>query len=236
MSRSSNSVSGISTAELATLKQLALGGDIDREITVTCSSLADELDVSAQTVSRRLQQLDEDGLVERTVHDEGQDLRISNIGLSTLRREYEDYRRVFEQPASIDLQGVVTTGMGEGRFFVALSGYKAQFVERLGYDPFEGTLNIDLTADSTRRRYALEHMSAVPIDGWEDDERTYGPAECYPATLVSEEGDPYEPTHIVVPRRTHHDQDQIELLAPDKLRDRLSLEEGDRVTVHVQEH
>jgi riboflavin kinase len=238
MARTSNSHSSISNAELATLKELALKGDVDRELTITCSSLADELDVSPQTVSRRLRQLDQAGLIDRTVHDDGQNLRVSDTGLSALRREYEEYRRVFDRPDSLTLQGVVATGMGEGKLFVSLSGYKSQFVDRLGYEPFEGTLNVELGADSTRRRSALEHTSAIPIDGWEEDERTYGPAACYPASLVPDEGDatPYEPAHVVVPERTHHDEAEIELLAPDELRDCLTLDEGDRVTVHVQEH
>ena len=42
-----------------------------------------------------------------------------------------------------------------------------------------------------------------------------------------------EPTHVIVPERTHHDEDQLELIAPVKLRGELDLADGDEVRVHV---
>jgi len=44
-------------------------------------------------------------------------------------------------------------------------------------------------------------------------DRTYGAASCYGVTLVT--GDErYEEVHAIVPDRTHHDDDQLELIAP----------------------
>jgi riboflavin kinase len=236
MSDTSHEPPGISHAERATLKQIALAGAPDRTVEVTRDGLADTLEVSPQTVSRTLRRLAGAGLVERTDRADGLRVALTESGLIELRREYEDYRRLFEAPESIALRGVVATGMGEGRYFVALPGYKRQFVDRLGYEPFEGTLNVDLTPESVRRRCAIEHMASIPIDGWEDDERTYGPAECYPVTVETADERTYDTAHVVVPERTHHDADQLELLAPDRLRDRLSLDAGDQVTIHVEEH
>jgi riboflavin kinase len=108
-----------------------------------------------------------------------------------------------------------------------------QFDDRLGYEPFPGTLNVDLADDSVRRRSAVESLDPVPIDGWEDDERTYGPAVCYPATVETADGRTYEGAHTIAPERTHHDDDQLEIIAPDKLRDELGLGDGDHVTVYV---
>ncbi|WP_246985758.1 CTP-dependent riboflavin kinase [Halorientalis marina] len=220
--------------ELATLKLLALEGAIEGQQKVSCSALAADLDASNQTASRRLQGLDDEGYVEREIVSDGQWVEITPAGESALRREYADYRRVFERDASIELAGFVTSGMGEGRHYISLPGYMEQFIDKLGYEPFAGTLNVDLTAESVRARAGVAALEPVQIEGWEDDERTYGPAYCYPATVAS--GDSiYEPAHVITPERTHHDEDQLEVIAPDKLRDELGLEDGDEVTVDVTE-
>jgi riboflavin kinase len=220
--------------ELATLKLLALEGAIEGQQKVSCSALADDLDASNQTASRRLQELDDAGLVEREMVSDGQWVAVTPAGESALRREYADYRRVFERDASIELDGFVTSGMGEGRHYISLPGYMEQFIEKLGYEPFAGTLNVELTAESVRARAGVAALEPVQIEGWEDDERTYGPAYCYPASVQA--GDSiYEPAHVIAPERTHHDEDQLEVIAPDKLRDELGLEDGDEVTVDVKE-
>jgi riboflavin kinase len=220
--------------ELATLKLLALEGAIEGQQKVSCSALADDLDASNQTASRRLQELDDAGLVEREMVSDGQWVAVTPAGESALRREYADYRRVFERDASIELDGFVTSGMGEGRHYISLPGYMEQFIEKLGYEPFAGTLNVELTAESVRARAGVAALEPVQIEGWEDDERTYGPAYCYPASVQA--GDSiYEPAHVIAPERTHHDEDQLEVIAPDKLRDELGLADGDEVTVDVKE-
>ena len=239
--------SAVGYDELATLKIIALDGGFDGSSKVSCSVLSDRLDASNQTASRRLQALEDAGLIERERVTDGQWITISAAGERALRREYAQYRRLFESSTEIELDGTVTVGMGEGRHYITLSGYMAQFEERLGYEPFPGTLNVDLAAESVRTRAGLDALRPVHIDGWEDDDRTYGPAVCYPATAVSRsasesDGDggvtgtetaTYESAHVIAPERTHHDEDQLELIAPDKLRAELELADGDPVTIRV---
>jgi riboflavin kinase len=40
---------------------------------------------------------------------------------------------------------------------------------------------------------------------------------------------------VIAPERTHHDEDQLEVIAPVKLRDVLGLADGDHLTVHVHD-
>jgi len=223
--------------ELAVLRLLAIEGALDGEIKTSCSDLGERVDASTQTASRRLQHLEDAGLLERDTVSDGQWLEITDDGERSLRNEYEEYRRIFEGVARVALLGAVTSGMGEGRHYITLPGYMEQFRERLGYEPFPGTLNAELTDASMRRRGALEAMDPIPIDGWEDEERTYGPAVCYPATVArSGEGDApaYPDAHVIAPERTHHDEGQLEVIAPDKLRDELDLEDDDHVTITVR--
>ncbi|MFB6118878.1 DUF120 domain-containing protein [Halosegnis sp.] len=218
--------------ELATLKQLALLGAVDGPVTVTCATLADRLDASNQTASRRLQRLEEAGVVERELLGDGQRVVLTDAGERTLRGEYEQYRRIFERSAAVELTGRVTSGMGEGRHYISLPGYMEQFVDRLGYEPFPGTLNVELDAESVEARARMDGLDPVRIDGWEDDERTYGPAFCWPAT-VSAAGGEFESAHVIAPERTHHGADQLEVIAPEKLRETLDLDDDEEVTVSV---
>jgi riboflavin kinase len=219
--------------ELATLKQLALVGALDGEEKLSCAGLADQLSVSTQTASRRLQGLEDGGFVDREIVTDGQWVRVTGDGERRLQAEYADYRRVFEADAGVTLSGTVTSGMGEGRHYITLPGYMRQFREKLGYEPFAGTLNVDLDEASVRARSRLNALNPVTIDGWEDDDRTYGPAYCYPAVVSA--GESYEPAHVIAPERTHHGDDHLELIAPDRLRDVLGLADGDEVTVDVEE-
>ncbi len=218
--------------ELQTLKTLALRG-LDAETKLSCASLADRLDVSTQTASRRLQRLEEGGYVDREIVSDGQWVRITDEGERRLRGEYSDYRHIFEEDEDVTLTGTVTSGMGEGRHYISLSGYMRQFRERLDYEPFAGTLNIDLAEESVRARQQLTAVDPITIEGWEDDERTYGPAYCYTAT-VSNGTETYEPTHVIAPERTHHGEDHLEVIAPEKLRDVLDLEDDTEVSVDVE--
>ena len=219
-------------AAIAALKHVGLVGGLT-ETKVSCAALGDRLDASTQTASRRLQTLESAGYIERDVVGDGQWIQITDVGEAALRAEYADYRRLFESDVELTLRGTVTGGMGEGRHYITLPGYAEQFRDRLGYEPFPGTLNIDLTEESVRRRGEMAGIDAVPIEAWEDEDRTYGAASCYAVTLTA--GDErYETVHAIVPDRTHHDDDQLELIAPDRLRDALSLDDGDDVGIRVK--
>jgi len=231
----SQAASAVGHDELAVLKLLALEGALEGEVKTSCSSLADSLGASNQTASRRLRRLEDAEYLGRETVSDGQWITITDAGESTLREEYEDYRRIFENAAGVDLVGTVTTGMGEGRHYITLPGYMRQFESKLGYEPYPGTLNVELDEEGVRRRSALSSLSTIPIDGWEDDERTYGPAVCYPASLETADGETYDGAHLIHPERTHHDEDQIELIAPDRLRDELGIEDDQEVIVHVEE-
>jgi len=239
----SETASAVGHAELATLKALALEHGLDGETKISCSALAERLDASTQTASRRLQRLEEAGLLERDIVSDGQWVAVAEAGERALQREYADYRRVFERDATVELHGSVTSGMGEGRHYISLSGYMRQFTEKLGYEPFLGTLNVELNEESIRERGRLSSFEPVTIEGWEDEDRTYGPAYCYPASVAAgtaddgetTEVDRYEDAHVITPERTHHGDDQLELIAPDKLREQLDLDDGAHLTIHVSE-
>lgn len=225
----------IGYVELATLKLVALEGALDGPTTVTCADLADRLGASNQTASRRLQRLENAEYLHRELTGEGQRVSLTDEGERALQREYAEYRRLFEENADVTLRGTVTSGMGEGRHYISLPGYYSQFRDRLGYEPFEGTLNVELDDESVRRRSRIDALEPIAIDGWTDDDRTYGPAFCWPASIETADGDDYDGCHVIAPERTHHDADQLEIIAPAKLRTEFDVADGDVLTIHISE-
>jgi riboflavin kinase len=220
--------------ELRTLKVLALAGALDGEAKISCSGLAGKLDVSNQTASRRLQGLEDADLLEREIVSDGQWVSVTREGESMLQREYAHYQRIFEAQIGVTLTGTLTSGMNEGGHYITLPGYMRQFDRKLGYEPFAGTLNVELDAESVRARARMDALDPIEIEGWEDEERTYGPAYCYPATIEFP-GGTYDQAHVIAPERTHHGDDQLELIAPVKLRERFDAADGDHLTIHVYE-
>ncbi|WP_254524450.1 CTP-dependent riboflavin kinase [Natrinema caseinilyticum] len=133
------------------------------------------------------------------------------------------------------LGGTVEEGEGKAREFISLSGYMDQFKEELSYEPYPGTLNISLEAESVEDRKRIQRWEPITIDGWETDGGSFGPVFCLPATVSTEmQSDTYEQTHIIYPDRTDHDLSTVELLAPVRLREQLSLSNGDQVMIEAQ--
>lgn len=212
---------------LATLKLLGLKGGVDTEIKVSCSDLAAETGTSDQTISRRLQSLEASGVVEREMVSDGQWINLTDTGRRVLRHEYEEYKQIFDHSSTVELRGTVVSGMGEGEYYISQEGYMTQFREKLGYEPFPGTLNLELTDESARKRSALKNAEGILIEEWENEERTFGAATCYPADIQGVEG------HVIYPHRTHYPDQMLELIAPVKLIDELDLEDGDTLEVEV---
>lgn len=221
--------------ELAALRTVARAGALDRVFTGAAAELTDRLDLPREAALRTLRRLREAGYLTPDGGGEGrgEGVRVTDAGRVLLAREYADYCRLFDSAASLRLAGAVTEGVGAASGFVSLGGYVEQFRERLGYEPFHGTLNVAVDEGSRADGYRLEAREGVRVDGWESDGRTYGGVTCHPVTVETADGRTYEPAHVIVPDRTRHDASELEILAPDRLRDELGLRDGDAVIVHV---
>lgn len=218
------------TDEVAVLRRVAIEGGLTGVYKTSCRALGDAVGVSTQTMSRRLQRLDEAGLIERTTIPDGQRITITEAGQQRLREEYARYQRIFEAAGAVELIGTVTSGMGEGAHYISQDGYREQFIDKLGYEPYPGTLNVELTEESVQTRKLIDHDTGVQIEGFETDERTYGAAICYPSVIEYDQ-ERYEETHVIEPVRTHHDASQLELIAPVRLRERFGMTDGETVRV-----
>ncbi len=215
-------------ADIESLKQLALMGGVNSPIKISSHEFSIKLSSSPQTASRRLQELDESGLISRTIHGNGQWMTITDLGIELLREEYYTYQRIFgKNGGTIDLIGSVATGLGEGQYYIVQDGYMEQFDEKLGFRPFPGTLNLNLTKESVSLRKKLDNQKGIPISGFEADNRTFGGGRCFLSEIKGVK------SAVIIPDRTHYPSDIVEILAPINLRESLSLEDGEEIRMKV---
>ncbi|MCX8204391.1 MAG: DUF120 domain-containing protein [Candidatus Nezhaarchaeota archaeon] len=212
------------------LYRLATLGAVKHPVVINSSAFGKAQGLSQQTASRRLIELEKRGLVKREMARWGQEVMLTEAGAEALREVYLELRRIFEgEIASITLVGEVFTGIGEGAYYVSREGYRKQFIDKLGFDPYPGTLNIRLSdSRSLANRELLNHFKGVEVEGFSDGNRTYGPVKCFKATIGGRiEG------AIVIARRSHYGRDVAEFIAPVNIRRLLGLKDGDRVKAEV---
>lgn len=210
------------------LKVIALLGGLERPVRLSSQSLGEHLDISPQTASRRLISLEEQRLIAREMHGDGQYVMVTREGETLLRQEYMEYRQIFErEEARYLLRGEVITGLGEGRYYMAFSGYRDQFREAFGFDPYPGTLNLRVQPADIPVRRRLTTLGWVTIHGFTAENRTFGEVKALPCRVGG------LPGAIVLPGRTHYPEDILEIIAPVNLREALGIDDGDAVDVEV---
>jgi len=209
------------------LKKIALMGGIDDYISLSSRELGEMLDMSQQSASKRILELLENNLIDRDLGARKQRIKITSIGQDALRREYNDYRRIFELTDHIILHGNIRDGMGEGGYYINQDGYMRQFEEKLGYRPFFGTLNVAIDKDDVGKLDIVKNTAGILIEGFTDDKRTFGDVIAYKAKIRNTD------CAIVIPARSQY-VDVIEIICKYHLRRTLSLGTGDRVDVHVE--
>ena len=213
------------------LYKLAQLGASSRTVKVSTEYLAEKVGSSQQTASRHLITLEKMGWIIRTITPEGCLTKITNEGAAELKKLYSELRLIFESeyPPSITLEGVLFSGLGEGAYYVNKEGYRKQFMEKLGFDPYPGTLNIKLTTDYDIKALSeLETYPALVLEGFKDESRTFGPVKCYPAIINNK-----AKGAVIYAMRSHYGASVLEIVAPTYLRRQLNLKDGNKIKVEI---
>ena len=106
-------------------------------------------------------------------------------------------------------------------------GYKEQFRKKLGFEPYEGTLNLKVSGADLSKLMLLVGEKGIPIDGFEAAGRTFGGAKVFRAKAKGVE------CAVILPIRTHH-TDILEVISKELLRTRLGIADGDTVALDVE--
>ena len=150
-----------------TLLKLAEMGAHKRTAKISTEYLAEKLGTSQQTASRYLIELERKGLIKRNMTHDGCLIKIETSGTAELQKLFSNLRSLMEAayPPSVTLEGTVFKGLGEGAYYIGKEHYRKQFVEKLGFEPYPGTLNLKLTSDyDVKARAELESYPAVEVE------------------------------------------------------------------------
>ncbi len=213
-----------------TLLELLLLGAKEEYVEISTTDLAKRLGKSQQVISKHLSDLEKAGYVERARGGRGSSVKLTAKGIDSMTGLYAALRRSFEGIEPVfEIRGKVFAGLGEGAYYMSLRGYRRQFVNLLGFDPYPGTLNLRLDSPQDRRlRRDLDKHSSINIEGFEDGHRTYGWAKCYPAEI----NDGLRGAVIIL-ERTHYDDSVLELISPVNIREALHLKDGEVASVKI---
>ena len=213
------------------LIKLAEMGAYKRIAKVSTEYLAKKLGISQQTASRYLIELERNGWIQRNVTPEGSLIIIEETGSKELQKLRSSLNVLIEKsyPPSVTLEGTVFTGLGEGAYYISKEHYRRQIKEKLGFEPYPGTLNIKLTMDyDIKTRMELDTYPAIELKGFKNEDRTFGLVKCYPAIISgSIKG------ALITALRSHYDASVLEIIAPVCLRKHLGLKDGNKVKVEV---
>jgi riboflavin kinase len=200
-----------------------------RTAKISTEYLAAKMDISQQTASRYLIELERKGWIQKSTTPEGSLIKIDEAGTRELKKLYSNLRLLMEAayPPPVTLEGTVFTGLGEGAYYICKEHYRKQFIEKLGFDPYPGTLNLKLTTDyDLKTRTELEAYPAIEIQGFKNEDRTFGLVKCYPATICNK-----VKGALISALRSHYDVSVLEIIAPVNLRKHLNLKDGNKVKV-----
>ena len=127
------------------------------------------------------------------------------------------------------LLGRLTTGIGQGKHFTRLDWARHQFVEKLGIDPFPGTINLIIDDPESMKVWKrLQGTPGVrinnPNEGLQDCD-----ARCYPVSING-----HIDGAIVLPEVAGYSPIQIEIIATMGVRDALDIDDGDSLRLKIR--
>ncbi|HLD59693.1 MAG TPA: DUF120 domain-containing protein [Candidatus Bilamarchaeaceae archaeon] len=184
----------------------------------TTIEIGNLLKMSQQNASRKILLLEKENLIER----KNNLIKITKKGMELILQEYLQLKQLIECE-TLFFVGAVVEGLGEGKYYLSLPGYKKAIKDALGFEPYPGTLNLKLDEKEHLKRAYLKELDPILVKGFSTKERTFGDLFAYPCVVDNLK------CAIIVPVRTHHGTEILEIIAPSELKKKI----GDKVRVEL---
>ncbi len=235
-----------------TLAHLLSLGAKETHTEITSGQISKVIQRSQQTASKILIELEKDNLIERIKNNKKFKIKVTQEGFEVIKELHSMMKTAIDSSRGkrVIFKGKIVTGMGEGSYYMSKKGYKDQFREKLGYEPFPGTLNVKLEEQiykDTKRE--ITSYPSIYIHGFKDENRTFGWVKCYPTILIPENKENYKvwknnkenyekmeiESSILLLERTHHNNSLVEVISPVCIKETASLKNGDIVTIELKD-
>jgi riboflavin kinase len=169
------------------------------------------------------------GLVHRVRLGRRESIKITSGGVKHLDNMFLTLRRAFEmKKTELIFEGTLFSGLGEGAYYINQEGYRKQFVAKLGFEPYPGTLNLRVRKEDQEEVRMLEASPFILIEGFTDGNRSFGPAKCFQGRVAEKIN-----CALISPVRTHYEGDVVEIISSEYLRKALRIKDGDTVKVRA---
>ena len=122
----------LKTQHLLTLAHILSKGGKHNFVNITTISLGKEIGKSQQSASLHLKELELGGFIERIQSGRKQSIKITNKGFIELSTLHSLLSKVISKsPNSLSITGTITSGMGEGAYYMSMKGYTKQFKSKI---------------------------------------------------------------------------------------------------------
>ncbi len=146
----------------------------------------------------------------------------------------------------ISIKGLVVTGAGEGSYYMSLRHYRNEFKKKLGFEPYIGTLNLELRGSELEKLNILRSAKGVTVEKFTsefasqtpriltrsaheyENERgmSFGAVKCFPAEIEKIQ------CALLLPERSKY-RNVIEIICKEHLRKKLELKNGDQLEIII---
>jgi CTP-dependent riboflavin kinase len=128
------------------------------------------------------------------------------------------------------IKGTVFSGLGEGAYFTQIDWVQQQCLEKLGFIPFAGTLNLHVNEDYINLTQYARSTAEIDVIPPSPD---FCPAKAIPVSIGKIRA------AIIVPHAEDftddiHPDNIIELIAPVEVKEALDIKDGDEIVITLE--
>lgn len=122
------------------------------------------------------------------------------------------------------ITGKIISGAGEGAYFTQIGWVQQQCVEKLGFKPYPGTLNLEIFEEFLPAIEILDQKKGIELVS---PDLNFCNAMVFPVSLGAITG------AVVLPEEKVrvHPKNIIEIIAPLNIKASLNVKDGDRLTI-----
>jgi riboflavin kinase len=120
------------------------------------------------------------------------------------------------------VKGKIVSGKGEGSNYIQLPWVRKQITDKTGFTPYDGTLNIMLfdACEVSQRLQCSKYAEITPAKG-------FFSAKLFKAKLRNVE------CAILIPQIPDYPKDILEIVAPENLKSKLHVKDGEVVELFI---
>jgi len=120
----------------------------------------------------------------------------------------------------IKIKGKIIKGLNQGTYFTQIPWVREQFIEKLGIDPYPGTLNLEIVDEDDLKNFKdLKRIMVIEI---KPKDPSFCSAKCYPILIHGNFRGA-----VVIPLIKDYPENKIEIISSFNLKKSLNIREGD---------